>query len=81
MALERELATFQRVLPDLLADSAQVNRYVLIHGDEIVDTYPTFDEAVHAGYERFLMGPFLAKRITDREEPRFFPRSLQPCPS
>ena len=37
MALEKELATYNANLPEL---KAQAGKYVLIHGEDVIDTYP-----------------------------------------
>ncbi len=78
LILERELATFRRELPKLLA-AGQANRYTLIFGDEVVGTWDTFDEAAEAGYLRSLTTPFLVKQVAEREEPVYFSRSANSC--
>ena len=80
MALETELATFQRELPALLADPANRGTFALVHGESVAGCFPTFDEALAAGYERFGLAPFLVKEVTDHEEPRYFSRNLR-CPT
>jgi hypothetical protein len=74
MALERELATFQAHLPNLLATAA--GKYVLIHGENIVGTWNTWGEAIDAGYERFDLEPFLVKQIVADEEPVYVSRDV-----
>ncbi len=78
--LDRELATFRRELPGLLANLANVGRYVLVHGDNVLGLFSSFDDALAAGYERVGIEPFLVKEITEHEQPRYFSRSLR-CPS
>jgi len=79
--LGKELETYRRVLPGLLADPEKVGKYVLIRGDELFGVYPTQNEAIEAGYDRFGVVPLLAKQIVEREEPLFFPRMINQCPS
>lgn len=67
--LEKELETFRRELPRLLADPANQGKYVLIKGETVAGIYPTMDEAVDAGYARFGLPPFLAKLIVEHEKP------------
>jgi hypothetical protein len=67
MALERELATFQANLPNLLATAA--GKYVLIHDGNIAGTWDTWREALNAGHEQFDLGPFLVKQIVADEQP------------
>jgi hypothetical protein len=80
VALERELDTFHRQLPDLLRDESNRGRFALIHADAVAGLYPTFDAALAAGYDKFGLEAFLVKEVTDHEEPRYFSRNLR-CPS
>jgi hypothetical protein len=78
MALEHELDTFRTQLPILLTDPANQGKYALVAGDRVDSTWPTEEEALAAGYERF-DGPFLVKQITAHEEPRYFSRNITRC--
>lgn len=60
MALERELQTYERELPNLRAHEG---RYALIHGDNVVGIFDTFTDALTAGYDRFGLEPFMAQPI------------------
>lgn len=60
MALERELGTYRRKLPEL---KEHEGKFVLIHGDEIVDTFSSYGDAIKEGYARFRLEPFLVKQI------------------
>jgi hypothetical protein len=80
VALEKELETFQRELPVLLADPARRGKFALVHGEIVAGCFPTFEEALAAGYEQFGLAPFLVKEVTDHEEPLYFSRNLR-CPS
>lgn len=75
MALERELATYRRKLPELRGAEG---KYVLIHGDEVVDTYSTYDDAIKEGYVRFALDPFLVKQIQFVEQIQFVTRFVAP---
>jgi phosphoserine phosphatase len=79
MALEQELETFHRELPELLADARNVGRYVLIHGDKVGGVYATSDQALEAGYEKFGLDPFLVKLIAEHEPIIHFARYVR-CP-
>jgi hypothetical protein len=81
MALEQELETFRRELPQLLLQSENRGKYALIHGDKVDSVWATMDEALNAGYERFGLEPFLVKEITDDEKPRYFSRNVTRCHS
>ena len=68
MALEAELTTYKSKLPGM---TEQEGKYVLIHGDEVVDFFSTYEEAIESGYQRFKMTPFLVKQV-HATEPVFF---------
>ena len=73
MALELELETFRRSLPSLLADPANHGKHVLISGDVVDSIWPTDDEAIDAGYDRFGLKTFMVKRIVEKEESVYSP--------
>lgn len=75
MALEKELATYQEKLPELKKDEG---KYVLIHGDRIVDTFSTYEDALKAGYKEFNLEPFLVKQIQSVEPLYYFSRCVTP---
>lgn len=79
MALERELELFARELPGLLADPANHGKYVLIGGDPpaVAGLYATIDDTIAAGYEKFGLAAFLAKKIQEREEVHYFSRNVR----
>jgi hypothetical protein len=78
MALEREIETYRRKLPELLG---RKGKYVVIHGEEIIGTFDGMEDALRAGYERFLNEPFLMREIKEEERVQYTSRSLRPCPS
>jgi len=79
MALDQEIETYRRKLPKLLVDEG---KHVLIHASEILGVFPTREEALLAGYERFDHGPFLVKRILAHEQPVYLRHEMvAPCPS
>jgi hypothetical protein len=71
MALERELAAYKAKLEEL---KAQAGKYVLIHGDNVIDTYSAYDDALKEGYEKFGLEPFMVKRIEVIEQAHFISR-------
>jgi hypothetical protein len=77
MELEREYATFRAKLPELLKKDA--GRYVLIHGDDVIGTFETQEQAVVAGWERWIFEPFLVTKIEIEQEPLWL--SNHPPPS
>ena len=73
MALERELQTYKQRLPELLQNEG---KFVLIHGDDIVDVYGTYEDALKEGYARFKLEPFLVKQIESIEQIHFISRLI-----
>lgn len=75
MALEKELETYSRKLPEL---KEREGKFVLIHGDKIVDFFNTYEDAIKAGYQQFKLEPFLVKRVQAEEPVFFISRSVIP---
>jgi hypothetical protein len=67
MALARELAKFDRDLPQLL--QTMKGRFVLIHGDETAGPYATENEAYEAGCAKYGADPFLVMLVNEHETP------------
>jgi hypothetical protein len=67
MALEREMETYRRELPGLLARGE--GKMVLIFGDQVEGVFETRDDALRAGYDRFGLVPLLVKEVRANEEP------------
>jgi hypothetical protein len=78
MALESEIATYQRCLPELLV--ADEGRYVVIHGDEVAGTWQTYQDALQSGYAKYGLDPFLVKQILIAEQVHWLPRGIVPLP-
>lgn len=76
MALEKELQTYKEKLPEL---KEHEGKFVLIHGDEVVDTFTSYDDAIKSGYARFKLEPFLVKQIHSVEQAQFISRFVDPC--
>lgn len=77
MALEKELAAFERKLPELKAEHP--GEFVLIRGDDIVDFFTSYDDAIKAGYLKFGLEPFLVKQVQAMEQIHFISRLIDPC--
>ncbi|HEX5759264.1 MAG TPA: hypothetical protein VF121_08725 [Thermoanaerobaculia bacterium] len=77
MALEKELALFNSKLPELKAEHE--GKFVLIHGEDVVDFFSSYDDAIKAGYSQFGLGPFLVKQIHAIEQAQFISRFVDPC--
>ena len=76
MALEKEKETYRENLPFL---QDKEGKYVLIHGDRIVDTFTSYEDAIKEGYKEFGLEPFLVKQIQSVEQVQFVSRFVQPC--
>jgi hypothetical protein len=75
MALERELAVYKQKLPEL---AEQEGKFALVHGEDFVDVYSTYEDAIKEGYNRFKLEPFLVKRIQASEQALFISRIVAP---
>lgn len=55
-------------------------RFVVIHADEPYDVFDTYEDALHAGYQRHGMKPFLVRQVLRVSPVMNFSRfSLIPC--
>jgi hypothetical protein len=76
MALEKELATYKNKLPEL---KEYEGKFVLVHGEEVIDTFTSYEDAIKEGYKRFRLEPFLVKQIHSVEQAQFISRFVNPC--
>jgi hypothetical protein len=77
VALERELRTYEAKKAEL---EQHQGKYVLIHGDMIVDVIDTYPDAIRQGYRQFgVNDPFLVKRIEIPETAQTITRLLSPA--
>ncbi len=80
MALEKELETYKRELPKLVASGQ--GKYVLIQDSIVVGVYDTYADAIQEGYGHFgVAKPFLVKQINALENVQFFTRDIGLCPT
>jgi hypothetical protein len=77
MALEKELATYKRKLPEL---KDQEGKFALIHQDEVIDFFSTYEDAIKSGYQKYKMSPFLVKQVHTTEPVFFVSRCVVPTP-
>lgn len=75
MALEKEVATYDANLDTL---KAQEGKFVLIKGEEIVDLFATYEDAIKEGYQKFGLEPFLVRQIRAIEQVHFITRFIEP---
>ena len=67
MELEWELATITRKLPELLPQHR--GKFALVKGDEVVEIYDTFSDALKLGCRLYGIAPFMIHEIGRDEEP------------
>jgi len=73
MALEKEIETFNRELPNLLA---QEGKFVVVSGDRMIGVYDSYEDALKIAYEKCGLKPFLVKKIQAVEQIQYFSRDL-----
>ena len=77
MALEKEMETYQRELPNLLS---QEGKFVLIQGGNVIEVFDTYEDALKAGYKQAGLSPFMVKQIQATEQVQFITRDVgTPC--
>ena len=52
--------------------------FVLLRGATLIGFYPTYEEALEAGYERFGLTPFFVRQVLYPERPHFISRLVAP---
>jgi hypothetical protein len=75
MALETELATYREKLAEL---KEHEGKFVLIHGNRIVDFFAAYEDAIKAGYQQFKLEPFLVKQVNAVERVLHVTRPILP---
>jgi hypothetical protein len=66
-SLAKEYATYKLKLPELTNEQG---KFALIHGDDLAGVFPTYENALLAGYKKFgIKQPFLVKQIVAVETP------------
>ena len=75
MALEKELSTYKARLSQL---KEHEGKFVLIHGDDVVDFFATYEDAIKAGYQKFKLEPFLVKQVNAVETVQHVTRPILP---
>lgn len=74
MALEQELQTYNQAR-DTIRDHE--GEFVLVKGDQIVDFFETYADALKSGYERFELQPFMVKKVDAIEQVQYFTRNIE----
>ncbi len=68
--LDIEIDYYMRIKNDLLKRAK--GEYALIHGERLIDTFGSKEDAMKKGYQMFGNKPFLVRKITETETPLFF---------
>ena len=76
MALEREMETYRKRLPELKRENE--GRFVLIQGEQVVDIFTSYEDALKVGYEKLGLDPFLVKKIEAVEQAQLISRFVDP---
>jgi hypothetical protein len=73
MALEVELETYRKRLPEFKTEHK--DQWVLIHGEDVVGFFESYEEALGLGYEKFGLDDFLLREVQE-VEPVYYMTSL-----
>ena len=74
---QTELQTYKAELPNLLP--ANDGKFVVIRGNQVLDFFPTYEEALDWAYENFGLDGFFVKQISEEEPIAHFSRDLGTC--
>lgn len=80
MSLEKEKAAYRKLLEDKERAHEHHGEYVLIHGEEICGYFSSFSDALHEGYEKFGLDPFMVKQVSLVEPIHLITRFFDTCP-
>lgn len=74
VALEREIAAYERDLKDLLVHHA--GKFVVYHGDERLGAYDSFQNAADAAVAKYGLGPYLIRQVLSKQPIMPMPASV-----
>ena len=77
--LQTEIDTFERLLPKLLVEHD--GKFAVIKGEELIETFDSYEDALKCGYAKFGLETFFVKKIAPADQVAFFTRMLSPCPA
>jgi len=75
MALEKEMATYEA---NVNKWTDQAGKFVLIHGEDVVDFFAAYEDALKAGYQKFGLDQFLVKQINAVGAAQYITRHVLP---
>ncbi|WP_194270177.1 hypothetical protein [Candidatus Methylospira mobilis] len=77
--LDTELSTYRHLLPTLLQDEG---KFAVIHGEDFLGAYVSYEDALKVGYDKCGLTPFLVQQISSAEHIAYFTRDLgTSCPA
>ena len=59
--LDKELAAYEKMRSQLEAHA--MGKWVLLHDEELIGTYESFDQAAKEAVQRFGRGPYLLRQV------------------
>ena len=59
--LDTEIQAYEKMRPKLEAD--HMGKWVIVHSDKLIGTYPSFDTAAEEAVQKFGRGPYLIRRV------------------
>ena len=59
--IEEDIAAYETMRSDM--EARHTNEWVLIHDQQLIGTYPTFDDAAQEAVARFGRGPYFIREI------------------
>ena len=59
--IDKELATYERMRETL--EIHHMGEWALVHGDELIGTYPSFDAAAQDAVSKFGRGPYVIRQV------------------
>jgi len=75
MSLEKELTVYKTRLHEM---AEHEGKFVLIHGDDLVAYFGTYEDAITEGYQKFGLDPFFVKQVNTTEQVQFISRFVAP---
>ena len=73
--ITQEIAAYERMQSDL--EREHFGKWIVVHDEELIGAYDDFEDAAHAGVQRFGRGPFLLRQVGARPLNRWTPAVYQ----
>jgi hypothetical protein len=81
MALERELEYYKSIKDSLLQRGAK-GKFAVIRGDELLDVFETYEDALKQGLNNYGNTAFLIEQVSQIEEIKLFYHGVETvCPA